>query len=227
MKKDTKQIILDAAEELFAKKGFHGASMRNITASAGANLSSVNYHFGSKEALLEAVFERRLLPLNQERSRRLDAVSAEARNQGRRPVVREVVMAFIEPTLRFRESGEGARNFISLVGRSLAGQDVTMRRIFLKHVAPIIMKFFTVLRESVPETQEKMLIWKLHFALGALFHVMHLCSETIHEEFSDVIPGEAGEQERGMLKALLCSKTDTETLIEMLTSFIARGMEEA
>lgn len=223
--KDTKQIILDTAEELFARRGFHGTSMRKITANAGVNLSAVNYHFGSKEALLEAVFERRLLPLNHQRSQRLDMVSKEARMQSRRPAVREVIHAFIEPTLRFRETCEGAQNFISLVGRSLAGQDDTIRKMFLNHVAPVFLKLFSVLRESMPEMPEKTLMWKLHFALGSLFHTMHLCSESIHEEFMDVMPGD--RKDRKMLNALLCSKTDTDTLIAMLTTFIASGIENA
>lgn len=223
--KDTKQTILDIAEELFARQGFYATSMRNITANAGVNLSAVNYHFGSKQALLEAVFERRFLPLNQSRIQRLDIVSAEARMLNRRPAVRDVMQAFIEPTLRFRESGKGAQNFISLIGRSLAGQDVTMRRMLLTHVAPVFIKLFSVLREAMPDMPEKTLMWKLHFSIGALFHVMHLCSESIHEEFMDVMPG--GRNDRKKLNALLCSKTDNDVLIEMLTTFVAKGMEES
>ena len=140
-------------------------------------------------------------------------------------MVRDVIHAFIEPTLRFRESGAGAQNFISLIGRSLAGQDDTIRKMFLNHVAPVFLKFFSVLRESMPEMPEKTLMWKLHFAIGALFHVMHLCSESIHEEFMDVMPRD--RKDRKMFGAHLCSKTDTDTLIEKLTAFIASGMEAA
>ena len=62
--KDTKDRILDAAESLFADRGFGATSMRAITSAADANLAAVNYHFGSKESLIEAVFARRLGPLN-------------------------------------------------------------------------------------------------------------------------------------------------------------------
>ena len=64
---ETQVRILDAAEELFMQHGFEGASMRMLTARAGVNLAAINYHFGSKDALIEAVFRRRLDPMNVER----------------------------------------------------------------------------------------------------------------------------------------------------------------
>ena len=54
--------ILDTAEVLFAQKGFAETSLRAITSKAGVNLAAVNYHFGSKESLVQAVFERFLTP---------------------------------------------------------------------------------------------------------------------------------------------------------------------
>ena len=52
---DTKNRILNAAEQLFASDGFHNTSMRAITGDAEVNLAAVNYHFGTKDALLQAV----------------------------------------------------------------------------------------------------------------------------------------------------------------------------
>ena len=65
----TKDRILDAAESLFMEHGFEATSLRSITAAAGVNLAAVNYHFGSKEELFQAVLTRRLDPMNQERAR--------------------------------------------------------------------------------------------------------------------------------------------------------------
>ena len=59
---DTKERILDAAEQLFGEHGPSDTSLRAITAAAGVNLAAVNYHFGSKEKLIEAVLSRRLEP---------------------------------------------------------------------------------------------------------------------------------------------------------------------
>ena len=86
---DTKQRILDVAEHFFAIHGYNRTSLRRITTAAKVNLAAVNYHFGSKQALLEAVIERRLIPLNHLRGQRLDAVEEEARKRGEPPAVRE------------------------------------------------------------------------------------------------------------------------------------------
>ena len=63
--------ILTAAARLFAARGMAGVGLREITAEAGVNLAAVNYHFGSKEKLLEALFLRRARPITEERLRLL------------------------------------------------------------------------------------------------------------------------------------------------------------
>ncbi|MFD0389603.1 TetR/AcrR family transcriptional regulator [Tistrella bauzanensis] len=75
---DTKERILDAAERLFAEHTYAGVSLRTITAEANVNLAAVNYHFGSKDALLQAVFHRRARDLNRERVSLLAEIEARA-----------------------------------------------------------------------------------------------------------------------------------------------------
>src|SRR6195256_6809772 len=75
---ETRTRILDSAEELFMRHGFEGASMRLLTSSAGVNLAAVNYHFGSKDALIEALFRRRLDPMNAARIAELERLEADA-----------------------------------------------------------------------------------------------------------------------------------------------------
>ena len=174
---DTKQRILDAAEKLFAEKGFHCTTMRNITCEAQVNLAAVNYHFGSKMALFEAVFERRLVPLNQLRMKRLEAVRDEAAGNGGRPEVEDIVQAFIEPTLCFRESGPGAKNFLALVGRFFVDQDDSLRDVFLRHMGPVLELFLSVLRQALPEIPKDIVLWRAHFLMGALAHTMWLNGE--------------------------------------------------
>ena len=74
----TRYRILDTAESLFAEQGFSATSLRNITTAAGVNLAAVNYHFRSKEGLIEAVFARRVAPLNAERLELLTAAEDRA-----------------------------------------------------------------------------------------------------------------------------------------------------
>src|SRR5438034_10069193 len=89
---ETRTRILDVAEELFMQHGFEGASMRMLTAQAGVNLAAVNYHFGTKHALIEAVFRRRLDPMNVARIAALDKPEAEA--PGRAPAHARLSHAF-------------------------------------------------------------------------------------------------------------------------------------
>src|SRR5207302_4593568 len=78
---ETRTRILDAAEELFMLHGFEGTSMRLLTSRAGVNLAAVNYHFGSKDALIEALFRRKLDPMNTARIAELDRLETEANGQ--------------------------------------------------------------------------------------------------------------------------------------------------
>src|SRR5580765_1237727 len=75
---DTKSKILDAAEELFMEHGFEATSLRLITTAATVNLAAVNYHFGSKEELFQAVLTRRLDPMNRDRMQLLSSYEARA-----------------------------------------------------------------------------------------------------------------------------------------------------
>ncbi len=164
---DTKQRILDAAEQLFSREGFHNASLRAITAAAGVNLAAVNYHFGGKEALIDAIFERRLTPLNAARRKRLQAEQEAARREGRRPRAEAVLRAFIEPTLAFRDSSQGARDFITLVGRALSEPQGLMRETFIRHMQPLLHTMTGMMGAALPHLPPQAVFWRLFFALAA------------------------------------------------------------
>ncbi len=97
----TKEKLLDHAEQLFAEKGIQATSIRDITQNTGVNIASVNYHFGSKDGLVEQVLERRIIPLNQARVERLQQVFKIADAAGRKSSVEELLRALIEPTFEF------------------------------------------------------------------------------------------------------------------------------
>ena len=151
---NTQKKILDAAEHLFAKEGFHSTSLRMLTREAGVNLAAVNYHFGSKEELIKAVIERRLLPLNHLRIDKLHGVKELAEQEGRLPGVKEVLQAFIEPTFAFRKSGKGAQDFITLISRSFSEPEGTVRQIFLEMVGPVFELLYKMLCEALPNLPE-------------------------------------------------------------------------
>lgn len=171
---DTKKNILDAAEKLFSRHGFAATSLRMLTKEAGVNLAAVNYHFGSKEELIKAVIERRLLPLNRLRTEKLLSVKRNAEEENRLPGVREVILAFMEPTFAFRNSGEGARNFITLIGRTFSEPESTVREIFLDLVRPVFQLLHDLLCEALPQLGRNVIFCRLHFTLGAMGHAMNM-----------------------------------------------------
>jgi AcrR family transcriptional regulator len=203
---ETKQKLLDVAEELFAKDGYSNTSLRAITGKAKVNLAAVNYHFGSKEALLAAVLERRLLPLNKLRTERLDQVMAAAKEAGRTPSAREVIGAFIEPTMAFRNSGKGAKSFIVLISRALGDPNPKVRSRFISCIRPLFDYLSQCLAVALPHLSDKDLFWRVHFMMGSLAHIMHgLDKEQMFPE--EMVPD------------------DTSQLVDMMLGFLSAGME--
>ncbi len=205
---DTKQRILDTAEHYFAHGGFHNTSLRTITHEASANLAAVHYHFGSKEGLLEAVLLRRLEPLNQLREQHLLAVRTDARQQGRPPAVHDILHAFIEPTLHYRERHDGSQDFITLIGKAFLETDDTVRRLFIRHIETTLRLLLDLLGEALPQMGANDLFWRLQFVLGAVSHTM--CRTGV----PFLIP-----------QGSLAPPCNTDNLIQQLTLFVTAGME--
>lgn len=168
---DTKESILDAAETLFAEQGFSGTSLRTITAAAGVNIASVNYHFGSKEALIEAVFARRLLPMNDERLRRLAAL--ETAHAGAAIPLGELVEAFIAPAMELsRDTAGGGQQFIRLLGRSYTEPSPALHEQVRGMYEAVIERFKPAFARSLPHLPTDELYWRMHFMVGVLAYCM-------------------------------------------------------
>ncbi|HKL25247.1 MAG TPA: TetR/AcrR family transcriptional regulator [Desulfuromonadales bacterium] len=204
---DTKQRLLDAAEQLFALRGFHATSLRAITQAAEVNLAAVNYHFGSKEALLDAVMARSLGPLNQVRSGRLDEVERDAAAENRAPDLRALWRAFVEPTLSMRRHETGAEHFLSLVGQALAQPHGAVMEVFMRQMTPMFLRLFELTCLALPEMPRQLLFWRMHFAVGSLSHLMR-CNDQ-----SPVLP------------AGITAEIDVDTLTDMLLDYTLAGLE--
>jgi AcrR family transcriptional regulator len=163
---DTRERILDAGERLFMAHGYEGTSMRQITGEAGVNLAAVNYHFGSKESLMQEVFRRRLDWLNEERMRVLDALEAEAGGQAVKPSA--IVDAFFGTLLRMAgDENRGGMTFLRLLGRTLTEPSEFIRA-FLAHEYQTVMdRYKEALFKALPEVPKAEIVWRFHFMLGA------------------------------------------------------------
>jgi len=179
---DTKERILDAAERLFARQGFHATSLRAITGEAEVNLAAVNYHFGSKEALLDAVFERRLTPLNHLRLDGLQKVMEEAIASGGPPQVESLLRAFLEPTMRLLCPEAGGGHFVLLVGYGLVDPEGPVGKAFLARMKPILSLLYESLCEALPNLPKEEVFRRLQFVLGTFAHTLRWCGRTANPQ---------------------------------------------
>lgn len=163
----TRQRILGAAEELFARHGFAGASLRQVTASAKVNLAAVNYHFGSKENLIEEVFRRRLDELN---ARRLELL-AQCRDQPQLSL-EEVLDAFVRPALELSLSDNGGAAFVRVLARAYAEHDERLRRFLSDNYGHVLKEFAAVFARLLPRLDKEELYWRLDIVSGALTYAM-------------------------------------------------------
>ena len=171
MATDTKGRILDAAEQLFADFGFTTTSLRDITSEAGVNLASVNYHFGSKEALLTAVLARRIAPINELRFQRLDEVERASVSVG--PAVEEVLRAFIAPPFEMQaECGAGDRRFVRLLGRVHVETNEEFRTAFINQFMTVFSRFTNALQRVLPDVEPTEITTRFWCLIGAMAHTM-------------------------------------------------------
>jgi AcrR family transcriptional regulator len=157
---------MDAAEKLFARKGFYGATLRDITAAAGVDLALVTYHFGGKKQLFVAVIERRGHVLNEERLRRLAAARLNAAPGA--PSTEAVVDAFLDPILdRLAHAGPGWHNYFSLIAY-VNNSPEWGRKMMGKTFDAVVREFIAAVMESLPGSAPEDIFWGYNFLTGAM-----------------------------------------------------------
>lgn len=201
---DTKEAILDAAERLFGAWGYQGTSLRQLTAAAGVNLAAVHYHFGSKARLAAAVLARRIDPINAERLRRLEQVTAEV--DDRRIEPRDIMRAFVEPALESSRGSPDATGMCRMFGRILAEQPPFLTDFLRERFRVIGERFSAALRRALPGLSQRDVLWRLHFTVGALAHTMQHALTL--QEFSGG----------------LCDPSDLDEVADRLVEFVTDGM---
>lgn len=201
----TKERILDSAELLFAQHGIAGTSLRALTEHAGVNLASVNYHFQSKDALVQAVLFRRINPMNQRRMEMLNALLH--RRDGQKPTVEEILEAFYRPPVEIAlASKREGRPIVALLGRIYTEPGELMAsqvRAMMSQVASVFLDAFQM---ALPDLPPSILFWRLHFSVGALSHILG----AMH-----IIEGLA----RGKVKV-----DDQEELLRQVIAYAAAGL---
>lgn len=161
----TKDRILSAAEELFAQTGVARTSLRAITALARVNLAAVNYHFGSKEGLVEEVYRRRLDPLNRARLANLDRLEKRARP----PALEEILEAFMLPVAGLaRDPAQGGPTVMRLLGQTHAEAEAPFKNWFAGEYKKVLERYQVALCRALPDLPPEDVRWRLQFLVGAL-----------------------------------------------------------
>jgi AcrR family transcriptional regulator len=202
--KDTRSRILDVAEELFGEQGFDRVSIRDITRQARVNLAAINYHFGAREDLIAAVFERRVVPVNQARIAALDKVEKSARKN---PKLEDILDAFIRPAVQCSfGTPKGEKAFSKLFGRCLSEPNPEIETLLKRQFEPLRKRLEAALMKALPRLSRSDIFWRMKFTFGALHHWL-----LTRERF---------------LPAWL-EKVDVEAQIQKLISFAAAGFRAA
>ena len=203
----TKARILDAAEQLFMEHGFEATSLRQLTSAAGVNLAAVNYHFGSKEELFQAVLTRRLDPMNQERIELLD--KAERQAGAKPPTCEKILAAMLIPALRLaRDEKRGGKNFLRLLGRAYADPAPFIRHFLSEQYAGMIARYKEAFAKALPHLPRQELTWRLHFVMGALSYT--LAGTDVLKLVAQMAPAE---------------KDNDELLLQRLAPFLVAGLK--
>ncbi|GAA3894032.1 transcriptional regulator PsrA [Halomonas cibimaris] len=161
---DTTTRILDTAEVLFAERGFAETSLRTITGKAGVNLAAVNYHFGSKKALIQAVFSRYLDPFTARFHEALDAL--EARYHGRTVPLEALLESVAETALAVPAERNSLKVFMRLLGLAYSQAQGHLRRHIQQHYGDVFTRFTGLVRRATPDLPDAERFWRLHFVLG-------------------------------------------------------------
>lgn len=163
----TKDRILGAAEELFAQHGFTGTSLRQVTTRADVNIAAVNYHFGSKENLVNEVFRRRMDDMS---AQRIDALARAT--QARPGELEPILAAFVEPALALAQDRHGGGAFIRVIARAYAEKNDGLRKFLSDHYGHVLREFARAISACVPQLSKEELYWRLDFLAGSLTYAM-------------------------------------------------------
>jgi len=199
---ETRDAILDAAEDLFSKHGFYGVTIREVAREAGVDTALVHYYFGAKRGLFDAVFIRRAAVWNSER---VDAINRYVTEAGDAMTLEGILEAFLRPPFEWSlTGGPGWKHYAALVAQTNANPTFggeTMARYF----DPAIRRLIEVVRLVLPEAKDEDLYWGWHNLSGALTLTL----------------GETGRLD--LLSNGLCRSGDLETARTYMVRFAAAG----
>jgi AcrR family transcriptional regulator len=201
--RDTRSLILDAAELLFAEKGYVSTTTRDIADRAEVRQSMISYYFQSKDALFEAVFKRRGLRLSQLRIDYLEELLARTRG---RPAVADVVRAYLRPQFEMKQSGPAGLAFVRLQSRLHNEPEELAFRLRREVYDESTKRYIAVLEQRLPKVDPADISWRMVFLIGTYLYMLAEVDRL--EDLSD------GRYRSG----------NVDELVERLTNFLVSGL---
>ncbi|HSP42835.1 MAG TPA: TetR family transcriptional regulator [Luteolibacter sp.] len=202
-----KQQLLEAAERLFAERGFEAVSVRDITKLAGANVAAVNYHFGDRENLVLLVISRLVDPVTEERMARLESV--EKKWSGKSAPVEEILDALTRPLATAkRKSLLPETMHHRLLGRIFSLPPEIWPDLSAERMRQMTGRFMRALGKSLPTVPAEELVWRMHFTMGGMAHMLLL----------DALPDKTGKAQ--------AAAVGLDAMIGRFIRFAAAGLRE-
>lgn len=194
--------ILDAAEYLFSKHGWHGVTLRDVARRVGVHFSLLHYYFGDKPTLFEAVFARRVDVTVGRKMEALDRYEAEA---GDSPTLEGALRAFLDTDLElYFRGGEHWMNYATFV--SSVSNTPEGAALMDKHFDPVVLRLISILKRAMPRVPDEDVFWGFHFITGSLLHTL----------------ARTGRIDR--LSGGLCKSDDFHAVKQRMAKFMAAGL---
>ncbi|MDM0085118.1 TetR family transcriptional regulator [Variovorax sp. J31P179] len=194
--------ILDAAEDVFSTLGYAGTSLREVAEKAKVTQALISYYFGSKFGLFEQVFLRRSAPISEERIERLEALQQRGKADAK-----EIVRAFLLPTVSLRNSPQG-RAFLRLQARLHTEPPEISYDLRTQAYGDSTRLYVEALRAALPKLGELDAYWRVTMMIGTYLYA-----------FSDT------HRMEEMAPSGVYDPADAESLIDQVTRFVVGGFE--
>ena len=130
-----------------------------------------NYHFGTKQQLINTIFLRRVEPVNQRRLALLEEIERKARSKP--PSVEALVDALIRPAVPFSpDQPQGWELFLRLAGRFFSEPNAETNQLIRTNLDKVLSPFTTAFLRALPKLPREELLWRLQFTLSGLHHLL-------------------------------------------------------
>ena len=168
--------LIEAAEDLFCRRGFNDTSVRDIAAAADCNVASVNYYFGGKDSLYLEIWRRRLVQMRESRLASIEKVMSAGDQPRLEDLLRSYATAFLEPLIE----GEGQCRFINLMAREMIDPHLPRETFVSEMAAPVMSALSKAVMEICPWLEEGNARIAIILIVGQLIHAV--CAKEMFDE---------------------------------------------